>query len=564
MKTKEMSMEIRLLIAFVLMGLVLFLTPYFYKQPAPQPATKVSEAAQTKNYQTNPTAASVASTPAKSAEPAPATVIPGQVQADKEETIVVDTGAYRITLSNRGATVHSWILKKYKDRESKPLELVNQRALTRVPAPFSIVLKGQTQAQGLNDGLYQVERSPDNLNLTFTYSDGRIAAKKTFRFDPNSYESQITSEVTQNGVRVPHLLAWRGGFGDSTVANPVGDQQALAYDLTDSKLIKHQVKEAKDGPVTVSGAFSFAGLEDHYFAGVFLPKDRQSVELTVYADTIPNAQNKDEQRIGAAVGGDGYGVFSFFAGPKDTDILRKVDPKLEQLIDWGRFFGFIAKPLFLALNWTNDHLTHNYGWAIVLLTIVINTVLLPLRLSSLKSSKKMQALQPQVNAINEKYKNLSLKDPRKAEQNQELMDLYKKHGVNPVGGCLPTLLQIPFAIAFYTALGVAIELRSASWLWISDLSQPETLAIRVLPVLLVVAQFISQKMTPTPGMDPAQKKMMLFMPLMFGYMFYFVASGVALYWLTSQMVGMAQQWVINRGAPPPAPPAPVPAAKKKK
>jgi YidC/Oxa1 family membrane protein insertase len=167
--------------------------------------------------------------------------------------------------------------------------------------------------------------------------------------------------------------------------------------------------------------------------------------------------------------------------------------------------------------------------------------------------KRMQALQPQISAINAKYKNVGLRDPRKAEQNAEVMDLYKKHGINPMGGCLPMVLQIPFFIAFYSVLQVAIEMRGASWLWVTDLSQPEHLPIHILPVLMTVAQFVMQKMTPTPGQDPNQAKMMMFMPLIFLFMFYSMSSGLVLYWLTSNVVGIAQQWFINRSMPVPQP-----------
>jgi YidC/Oxa1 family membrane protein insertase len=219
----------------------------------------------------------------------------------------------------------------------------------------------------------------------------------------------------------------------------------------------------------------------------------------------------------------------------------------------------------MIVNWTNDHTVRNYGWAIVLVTIGINTVLLPLRLTSMKSMKKMQTLQPQVAAINAKYKNVGLRDPRKAEQNQEVMDLYKKHGVNPMGGCFPMLIQIPFFFAFYKVLTVAIEMRGASWLWVTDLSRPETLAIHVLPILMIAAQFVQQKMTPNPSADPNQQRMMLMMPLIFGFMFYSVSSGLVLYWLTSNVVGIVQQWFINRSMPAPAPAIsePVAAGKKK-
>ena len=145
-----------------------------------------------------------------------------------------------------------------------------------------------------------------------------------------------------------------------------------------------------------------------------------------------------------------------------------------------------------------------------------------------------------------RYKGISIRDPRKAQQNQEVMELYKKHGVNPMGGCMPMLLQIPFFIAFYTVFTVSVEMRGASWLWVTDLSQPEHLPIKILPIAMIVSQFIMQKMTPTAGTDPAQQKMMLFMPLIFGFMFYNFSSGLVLYYLTSNIVSIGQQWFFNR------------------
>jgi len=176
---------------------------------------------------------------------------------------------------------------------------------------------------------------------------------------------------------------------------------------------------------------------------------------------------------------------------------------------------------------------------------VINMALFPLKLTNMKSMRKMQALKPQVDAINAKYKNIKMTDPRKGEQNQEVMDLYKKYGVNPMGGCVPMLLQIPFFFAFYQVLKVSVEMRGATWLWVTDLSQPEHLAIRILPVVMIVSQFVMQKMTPQPSGDPNQQKMMMFMPLIFGFMFYQFPSGLVLYYLTSNLVSVGQQWFFN-------------------
>ncbi len=577
MEKKELTMEVRLLMFFVLMGLILFASQYLYKPAAPaaSEAKTATTPATTEKSGAIPIPASAA-TPPPPVSPAttPAAPVPGQIEAGQEQVFAIDTDYYHVEFSNRGAVVRRWQLKQFKDHEepkAHPVELVNVLALSKTPAPFSVAFKGQTPSVDPNSRLFQIQR-PDDLTVNFEFSDGRMDVKKSFRFLQKSYLVTVDSEVTQNGAPIPHALSWRGGFGDATENSAINNQHALYYDAANSKLNVKQVKEAKDGPVSWAGQFSFAGLEDHYFAGVFLPEGRSLVEITEYSDQIPDAAGKDQARVGAAVGGEGSNAFTMFVGPKDYKLLGNINPKLEQLIDWtwiGLNLGFIGKPLFYALSWTADNLVHNYGWAIVLVTIAINMVLFPLRFSQLRSSKKMQAIQPQIKALNEKYKSLSLKDPRQAEKNQEMMDLYKKHGINPLGGCVPMLIQLPFLFAFYTVLKVMIELRGASWLWVHDLSQPETLPIHVLPLIMLATQYFQQKMTPQPGVDQSQQKMMMWMmPLMMTYIFYFLQAGLVLYYLTSNLVGIAQQLILNRATPAPVPvPVPVevkPAPKKKK
>jgi YidC/Oxa1 family membrane protein insertase len=571
---KELSMEARLLIAFVLMGLVLFLTPYIYKPStapaAPPPgADKAAVSKTTDGKEATPPPAPVPAAPAAAAPVA--AEMPGQVHADKEETVEVDTKLYHVVFSNKGAVVKSWVLKDYKDHDGKPLDLVDTAALAKVPAPFSLVFRNQKPTTDPNGSLYKVDRDGDDL--TFEFSDGRMDVKKTFQFEKDSYLAKVTSQVSQNGVMLPHSLEWRGGFGDEAIANPGPDQHALLYDanaprsygLFSNELQKKDAGSAKGGPVTTSGQYTFAGIEDAYFAGVFLPAGSSSLELTTYSDQIPK-DGKDVPRVGAAVGGEGFNSFELYVGPKDLEILKKVNPKLELVIDWG-MLGIIAKLLFEALKWMAGYVGGNYGWAIILVTVAINTLLFPLKMTSMKSSKKMQAIQPQIAAINAKYKGLSLNDPKKSDKNAEIMALYKENGVNPAGGCLPMLLQLPFFFAFYKVLAVAIQLRGAHWMWITDLSQPESLAIHVLPLILIATQFLTQKMTPSPGVDPTQQKMMMVMPLVMGYMFYFAKSGLVIYWLTGNVVGIAQQWFLNRGTPKPQPSKVVdvkPVPKKKK
>ena len=546
---KEMSMEVRLLLAFGLMGLVLLVSQFFMKPVAP--AQKPTAAVVVNNAQNS--AQPVPAEAVKKPAPAAASLIApiktiGGIHADKEETVTVDTNVFHVTFSNKGAVARNWILKNYKDHDNKPLEVIYQPGLAKVLAPFSVNFRERGPSANPNEALYKTTRSDDGLEVSFEFGDGHAYAKKTFHFEPASYLVAVTSEVRQDGATLPHTLMWRGGFGDPSIQNPASVQRAIYYDLPNNKLQAKVAKDAKDSAVGASGQFSFAGIEDSYFAAAFLPGGKTAVDQTTYADTVPDKAGKDELRVGMGVGSGDINQLSMFVGPKDTDLLRKVDPKLEQLVDWG-FFGVIAKPLFEVLNWTADHISHNYGWAIVLVTLAINLLLFPFKISSMKSSKKMQTLQPQIKAINDKYKNLSMRDPKKAEQNQELMDFYKKHDVNVAGGCLPLVVQLPFLWAFYKVLNVAIEMRGAHWAWIPDLSQPETLALHLLPVLLVATQFLQQRMTPSPGMDPNQQKMMMFMPLMMGYMFYFASAGLVLYWLTGNVVAIAQQWGLNKFLP---------------
>lgn len=544
-------MEWRLLLAFLLTGLVMFLAPYVYhKIYGPPPKAPPGAKAAIKPEE-----------PAKAAEkvkPEPGSLRP--VAAEKAEELTLETDLHRVTFSNRGAVVLRWELKRYKDAAGKTLELVNTAATGQTGSPFALAFKDPPPSDP-NQALFAARPAEDGLGIEYEFSDGRFRVRKSFRFQKASYLWQFRSEVVDAKGGLPHWVIWRGGFGDPAVANPAAHQRALYYDPTAGKLVTLEAKAAKNGPVVSTGPFTFAGIQDTYFAAVFLPRPGTSIALETVSDTVRSELDASEApHVGIGVGGAAQNEFAVFVGPKDLDVLRGVDRRLEQLVDFGTWFGFIAKPLFLMLKWVYHNVVANYGWAIVLLTVFINFALLPLKLSSLKSMKKMQALQPQIAAINEKYKGISLRDPRKQQQNQELMELYKKHGVNPMGGCLPMLLQIPFFIGFYNVLTVAIELRGATWLWVRDLSQPEHLPIRILPVAMVISQFLMQKMTPSTAMDPRQQRMLLLMPLVFGFMFYHFSSGLVLYWLTSNVVGIAQQALFNRLSPAPAA-APVAAMK---
>jgi YidC/Oxa1 family membrane protein insertase len=550
------SLQKRLPLALALMMLVLLVSQYIFKPaPGPKPVAPVNDKQAAQLTQKPPAPAALPpneNTPAASG---------AQVHAASVLESIIETDVYRIVFTNKGAVVKSWVLKKFKDDAGKPLELINLAA-SNVPPPFSIDFNGQKPPFDPNTVLYQPNVSSGGNSIEYEYSDAGATVRKSFVFSKDSYLASVKSTVIQNNTPIPHVLTWRGGFGDQTVRAPSAAVHTVHYDTGASKLITKSAKDAKNGPFSDSGNFTFGGLEDNFFAAVALPAEGNALEVRTYSDnvTLPH-EEKPAAYAGVGVASGPQNDLSLFVGPKDIDILRQVNPKLGTIIDWG-FFGVIAKPLFLSLNWVRDHWTSNYGWAIILVTLIINLALFPLRLTSLKSARKMQKLQPQIQAINARYKNISMRDPKKAEQNQEVMALYKKEGVNPVGGCLPMIIQLPFLYAFYRVLSIAIELRHAPWLWVKDLSGPETLPIHLLPIILVVTQFFSQKLTPAAGVDPNQQRMMMIMPLMFGFMFYYLSSGLVLYYLTGNLVGIAQQLIINRFMPTPvSAPAGAPANK---
>jgi YidC/Oxa1 family membrane protein insertase len=556
---QPLSLEKRLPIALGLMMLVLLASQYFFRPaPGPKPVTPpVNDKAAVK----------------LAAKPAPVTsqaqVVPEagttarEIQATSEVTSTIDTKLYHLVFTNRGAAVKSWVLKGYRDNAGKPLELINPAA-ANVGLPFTIEAKNQKLSVDPNTVLYQPKLSADGTQIDYQFSDGKTSIQKSFRFGNDSFLANVRSVLLENNVPVPHFLVWRGGFGDLTIRNAAPMEQTVRYDATAGKLIQKSAKDAKNGPITDTGNYTFGGLEDNFFAAVAIPQDSSQLEIRTYSDEVKTpGEEKATPYIGVGISTGPQDDFSLYVGPKDIDILRKVNPKLTQLVDWG-FFGILAKPLFLSLNWVHDRWTNNYGWAIIVVTLIINVLLFPFKLTSLKSARKMQKLQPQIQAINAKYKDVSLRDPRKAEQNQEVMALYKKEGVNPLGGCLPMLLQLPFFYAFYRVLNIAIELRHAQWLWVPDLSSAETLPIHLLPIILIATQFFSQKLTPAAGVDPNQQKMMMLMPLMMGFFFYYASAGLVLYWLTGNLVGIAQQLIINKFMPPILPALPTPKAPVKK
>jgi YidC/Oxa1 family membrane protein insertase len=258
--------------------------------------------------------------------------------------------------------------------------------------------------------------------------------------------------------------------------------------------------------------------------------------------------------LGAALGDtSGRTQTRVYVGPKAVNVLRGIHAtgstmSLEPLLDFG-FFGVIGKYLFLALQFIHNHLVASWpgswGWAIIILTVLINCLILPFRIKTMQSGLKMQRIQPQMDAIKERYKKYKATDPKRSEMNVEIMKLQKDNGVNMFGGCIPTLITLPLLFAFYTMLRSVVELRQAHWFWLPDLAAADP--YHILPIVMVISQFLVQFYTPSPGVDPQQQKMMAFMmPAVTGYMTWNYASGLALYWTIGNLISIAQQSVMNR------------------
>jgi len=568
--------ELRILVASLLsMGVILLWAKFFAPKPPVQPP-QASRPAQTAPVTPGPATSPAATpsqapaTPATVAAAAPVSVTP---KSDSQErTIIIENNLYRVEISNRGAVVKSWQLKHYKDDAKPPrvLDVVHPDASQQIGGwPFSVVLEDEQLQNAANGGLYLVS-SPESplqapADAEFTWSDGHLEVTKHFKFD-HTYVVRVDTSVKLDGKPITAGLAWLGGFGDLTVTNPAPVETVETYYSEGGKItaLLHKKLDGLDkwGPGLWRGGKEFVGIEDRYFTAAFLPANAAAPGTlqTRYWKTSRTVQvsGQDTQepvpQVAVATSAQPLAL-RVYVGPKDYDDLKKMNPPLHGLINFG-WLEFIAEPLFHGLKWLHNYIP-NWGWAIVVLTLVINMLLFPLRISSYKTTLKMQRVAPEIKAIQEKYKKYTMRDPRKAEMNKEVMAIYSREGINPVGGCFQMFLQMPVWFGLNTALRYAIEMRHAPWLWVTDLSAKDP--YYALPVLMGLSMYLVSKMTPMTATDPQQQAMMKFMPITMAGIFMIspISSGLAVYILTSSVVGIAQQWYLNRTHPVPVPTKPV-------
>jgi YidC/Oxa1 family membrane protein insertase len=567
--------DMRTTIGFTLLMLVvLFGYQYFFKpkQTETTTATQIQQqaaaqaSAQATGHPPAPQLTAGAAQPAASAL---------AITGASETQTTVENERVRIVFTNRGAQVIHWILKGFKDTSGQPLDMVLPQASAQFGLPLSLYTYEPALTSQLNQALYQPSATGFLLapnTLTFHYAANGLDVVKTFRFD-TGYVVSAEAQVKRNGAPVRALVAWPAGLGDMEEFVPgkvrggaVRTQSQFVWSLDGKQDLMAAAKVS--GNATLDGPYAFAAITDLYFAAAFLPEDLNGATVVTLHNTIdlpsdlsdPNSAKKPADVIGLAVGDQsGTTRVRLYAGPKEIDVLKTIHatgpggatdgPTLEGLIHYG-WLGIVAKPLYLALRFLHGLMgvgAYNWGWAIIAFTAFFNMLMLPTRFFMMKSSLKMMRLQPKVDAIKRKYANLKVTDPKRAEMNTEMMALYQTEGVNMYGSCLPMLIQMPLFIAYFEVLSNVIELRQAHWFWLGDLSLPDPL--HILPILIIVSMFVTQIITPSPGMDPTQRKMMAFMmPIFMGSFLWHYASGLALYWGTSNMINLLIQLGINQSS----------------
>ena len=488
----------------------------------------------------------------------PLQTVSENLQAAAEQPVTVENDYFTAVFTNRGAGLTSLVLKKYKDDAGKPLDLIAHSAKESNFYPFYFYSEKDDFSAILNKALF-LYRGPSEVKIggleaneiVFEYADPEqnLLARKKFIFSKDSYVIRLEFQVSKNGRTVDTLPVVFGPDlenNDSRERAMMMNLKIAAYNGTDlvslefakQKTLPQAGQSFEKAAGEKGSGFYWAAYETTYFAAVF-KTDPQKSKLAYQVIKQPLAQNKSKLFSYMVV----TNPTAIFIGPKDEKVLTSVEkeyPDLNKIIEYG-WFGSIAKIMLKGIVFIHGFIP-NYGWALIVFTLLLKILLFPLTYSSSVSMAKMQNLQPKMKAIKKKYKNNKDMEQRKL-MNMEIMDLYKQEKVNPAGGCLPILLQLPILWGFFRLLSVCINVRHEPWiLWITDLSKKDP--YYVLPILMGVTQLIQQRMTPSGG-DETQKKLMYIMPFVMTIMFASFPSGLNLYWFFSNLLQIGQQKIIN-------------------
>jgi len=448
-----------------------------------------------------------------------------------QEDVVLENNVTKLTFSNKGGVLVSAILKNYKDKDGNNIELVNKEGARRGFYPFTFTNSDLTI---LNNKNFKINK--DGNSVVFTYQSGSLFFEKKFTLADNNYNVIFSLNTSYNNdVEISLGPGIKSAEKVKSRYSGIQDQIVL---FSDGDLEKYEKKKIKKNLGKTFKA-SWGAIEDRYYTKLI---DNKDLGIEVKFDIKKYSEGEDEYSLSDLIFKAPKGQnFSVFIGPKQYEVLKSFGRGYEKTVNFG-FFGLFGKWLFFFLRWLNGFV-HNYGWSIVIMTIIIRALLFPLNQMSMKSMKKMGELQPKIKEIQAKYKKYGSDNTMKMKMNQEIAELYKKEGVNPAGGCLPMLVQMPVFFAIWGVLLSLIDLQNAPFIfWITDLSSKDP--YYVLPVLMGVTQFISQLITPTTG-DKNQKMMMYAMPVVITAMLANAPSGLMVYWTTNNLFQVVQQLIIN-------------------
>jgi YidC/Oxa1 family membrane protein insertase len=576
----------RLLIAFVISAVILFGWSYVYSPKNPQQYTNSTESSPTATPTPTPTAQPTPADP----QNASSVNIPDTVN---RRTLTISTPLYEVELDSRGGVVKSWIIERNKENDGEgkrlysiastkdnlqPLQLISQDGVKRDLLPLKIftgradldsalasrnfTIKG-VEGDAADAQLELKNGEQKSVELSVTDSSSGVEVLKRLTFDADNYTVKLETKISQGGQPLSGAkMAVGPNIGDQGVPRytyySIAPEGVAAVGDGVEHLTAAQIDQAKESPHVkrFDGQVQWAGVGDTYFAmTLVLPQPLPGLEY--HTEKIEQQVNGQDRYLITAyvpIPADGSAMY-LYTGPKDRDQLQDasdlVSKNMGRQADLGQLINYgwtrrITKPLATPIIWSIKHLnrlTGSYGIAIILFTIIIYTLFFPLKWRSSKSMKKAQKLAPRMKELQEKIKGMKQNDPRLKELQVEQLRLMKEG--NPLGGCLPLLIQMPFLIALYVAITISIDFRQSSFLWIQDLSAGDP--TKILPILMAASMLVLQLITPAPSADPLQRKMMaVVMPAMMLYILWSAPAGLLVYWLVGNLVGFGQQFLINR------------------